>query len=391
MPTFETPDSPVTVPLKAQIVKGQTLHVGQAAFTVTNKSGQTVTAHLTVVPQGNAKAEWLQIQGEPERDFAGNQTQKVVVNITAPTGTPPGDYKFYECVSNNNDRDNDFTNSAVVTFNVPPPEVVKPGVPWWVWVIAGVVVLAIIVVLAIVLWPSGKVSVPNVSTGQIAYADAAKQITDAQLKPVEADVESTTVAAGNVISQDPTAGTEVAKDSNVTLTVAKAAAPPPPPPPAQKFPVPDVASQGFSVDHAQGVLDASGFTSTTQNVAPQGKTPGTVVGQNPAAGAEVTADQKSVMLNVDPGVAVPDISSTKNFSFQAAYNRLHAVGLEIGGQSCAQDAAHVGMIVAQGTATGTMVAKGQGIAVTIGQQLCIHFIPRPILLNQGVLHVMPHH
>ncbi|HWA89856.1 MAG TPA: PASTA domain-containing protein [Rhizomicrobium sp.] len=369
MPTFQVLDTTASVPLKPQIVKGQTIHVGQAVFTVNNLSGQTVTAHLSAVAQGNAKAEWLKLQGDPERNFAGSETQKVTVDIAAPTGTPPGEYKFLECVSNNNDRDNDYTNSAIVTFTVPPTEQPKPGIPWWVWLIVAGVVLAIGIVLAIVLWPSGKVAVPNVSTGQIAYADAQKQITDAGLTEDKVEQESPQTA-GNVIAQDPAAGTEVDKGSLVHLTVAKAA---PPPTPAPTVAVPDVTGQ--TTDHAKGVLDANGFAYTTTNVAPQGKTPGTVASETPAAGTQVTLDKKSVVLGIDPGVTVPNVV---NAMLSGAVNSLNAnfqVSVSVQSDGGAND-----QIVSLTPAAGTVVAKGSKLAVVVHGPKCV---PGPRVLCLG--------
>ncbi len=85
-------------------------------------------------------------------------------------------------------------------------------------------------------------------------------------------------------------------------------------------------------------------------------------------------------------MAVPDVSSTMSLGFQTAYNKLHAVGLGIGSQSCKLDPVHADVIVGQAVTAGTAVAKGTDIGVTIGQKNCIVFIPKLITrINPGLV------
>lgn len=364
MPSFEIPDGATSVKLKAQTAGGQTFNTGPATFSVTNKSGQSLTGRLSMEPQGNSKAEWFEILGEKERNFAGSETQKITVNVKTPATVPAGDYKARFRVVNVSDPDNDFTESPVVTFTVPAADAPKGGIPWWVWLIVAAVVVAIIVVLAIVFWPSSKVTVPNVSKGDMTYAAASDQLKASALTVApEIDEPSTAAPPGNVFKQDPAADSSVDKNTEVKLTVAQA----PAPPPVITVEVPDVSSQGYSYDHAQGVLEAKGFTASKQVVAAQGKTPGTVVAQNPAALAQVPETQKAVTLSVDPGVTVPDISSAMNLTFQSAFNTLRGAGLEMGSQSCRLDSAHPDKVVGQSPAAGgNPVAKGSTVNVVIG-------------------------
>jgi beta-lactam-binding protein with PASTA domain len=83
-------------------------------------------------------------------------------------------------------------------------------------------------------------------------------------------------------------------------------------------------------------------------------------------------------------VVVPDISSQKNKSFEAAYNELRGKGLIVGNQSCVVDPAHVDMVVSQNPVAGTSVAPGAEIAVSMGAQLCHINWPRWEIIN-GVI------
>lgn len=369
MPSFEIPDGPATVALTDQTVKGKPVRAGTATFSVTNKTSQPLACHLDVQPQGDAKAEWFEIMGEAQRNFAVSETQKIAVNIQVPQTATPGDYRFRFRAVNVNDPDNDYTESPVATFAVvAASDRGKKPFPWWI-VIVGAVVLLLIVggVVAWLLIPGGKVTVPDVSTKGLTYDAAAQQITDAGLAPQQSPTQATTGTPGTVVDQDPKPDAQVDKSTTVTLTVAAS---------APTIEVPDVSSQGYSFDEAKGFLSAKGFTATRHEVAAQGKPPDTVLAQTPAGHAMVPESTKDVTLDVDPGVKVPDISSGRNLTFQQAYNTLHGVGLNIGRQNCRYDPAHAGNVVGQNPAAGAFLAKGKDVAVDMASAaLCIHFIP----------------
>jgi len=380
MPSFEIPDGPATTALKPQNVKGQTVRAGSATFSVTNKSGQPLAGRVSILPQGDAKAAWFEIGGEKERSFAASETQKISVDIKAPANAPVGDYKFRLRVVNVNDPDNDYTDSPVVTFNVPAVDG-PPPFPWWILAVVGAVLLVVVVggVIAYVVFSGpGQVQVPDVVTAGMTYDKAAAQISTAGLNPVQNPTPATSGTPGNVVDENPKAGTQVDAGSTVTLTVAKAA-PPPPPPSTPMVTVPDVSTQGYAYAEAKGILEANQFVVTEAMVAATGKAPGTVIAQSPAANTQIAANNKAITLSVDPGVSVPDVSSGMNLTFQSAYNSLHYVGLEIGQQFCKVDPAHVNLVLGQNPGTGTVVAKGSNVALTLGAANCFIFIPHKFI------------
>src|SRR3954470_4262451 len=109
MPSFEIPDGPTTVALKTEAG----FHKANAVFGVTNKTGEGLTARFSVQVQGSGKAEWYQIQGEPERPVAAGETQTVTVVAKIPATTPGGQHRIKLRATNVNDPDNDTTDSAV--------------------------------------------------------------------------------------------------------------------------------------------------------------------------------------------------------------------------------------------------------------------------------------
>jgi hypothetical protein len=122
------------------------------SITVTNSTSRPLRGVVKVKPLGNTQAQWLKIDGETERDFPAGGTHQFTVIFnkpkTAPTpaATQPAEsFQFRVDAISATNPDEDFTEGPVVTVEI-PEVVVKPKtkVPWWVWLIIGLVVLAII-------------------------------------------------------------------------------------------------------------------------------------------------------------------------------------------------------------------------------------------------------
>lgn len=373
MPSFEIPDGPTTISLKSQMVKGQSIRTGTAVFSVTNKSGQPLAGRLSAQPQGDAKADWFEVQGEKERPFAAAETQKITVNVKAPPGVKVGDYKFRFRAVNVNDPDNDYTDSAVVTFNV--AEVIKPPPPKFpVWAIV-VAVLAVVLVgggvgLAIWRpWETKTVAVPDV-VGK-TYSQAQSIVSDAGLVAAKTDDTTPGKPPGTVVSESPAKGSQLDKGSTVTLAVAKG------------MTVPDVRNKSFDAAHQQ-LVDA-GFTvaDTPQTGAPSGAAPNTVIDSVPTKGATVSAGQ-TITLVIDPGVTVPSVVGSTLGSVASNLNANFKVTVSV-----QHDGGETDVIASQNPASGT-VAKGSPLALTVHGPLCQFgrfCLLRPEVLN---LYMQPH-
>jgi hypothetical protein len=219
MPSFEIPDGPTAVALK----KEGGFHNGNAVFGVTNKTGEGLTARFSVQVQGDGKAEWYQVQGEPERPVAAGENQTVTVVAKIPAATPPGQHRIKLRAINVNDPDNDSTDSAVATVTIPAAGPVTPPpkkpFPWWIIAVAaGVLVLVIGVVIAVVVIGGGS-KIPDV-VGQ-PYAEAAKALEKAGYKSSKrVDKETGDKPPETVLAQMPLAGAKAKKTEAIELTVA---------------------------------------------------------------------------------------------------------------------------------------------------------------------------
>jgi serine/threonine-protein kinase len=122
----------------------------------------------------------------------------------------------------------------------------------------------------------GSSVVPNLVGSTKASAES--QLTDKHLTFTETTASSA-APAGQVISQDPAAGTTVAQGSNVKLVLSL----------GDQILVPNVQNRGYSQDTAIGILQQAGFTQIsavpllTNNPADVGK----VIGQDPDPGKAV--------------------------------------------------------------------------------------------------------
>jgi serine/threonine-protein kinase len=438
MPSFEIPDGPTTVALKTEAG----FHKGNAVFGVTNKTGEGLTARFSVQVQGNGKAEWYSIQGEPERPVAAGENQTVTVVAKVPATAPAGQHRIKLRATNVNDPDNDSTDSAAAIITIPavvkPPPAKKKPFPWWILAVGGgVLVLVIGVIIAVVVMGGGP-KVPNVvgmdynaavaalkEKGYAAGPEVKEPAPDKPLdkvfkqdpeggkkvKPEGIVVQLTvagvpTVAVPSVTGLDyPTAVAaleksgfkagpaieEVSNDKGPGLVfkqepAADAQADPKTTEVAltvavgETVEVPSVAGKPFVA--AQALLEDRGFTVASPAVGkPSGQQPDVVLVQNPAG--DTKAPKGSVVnLTIDPGVVVPNLLSPQIGGI-AGIQTLKNAGVDIGtiGSSCSGTP---NMIVGQSIEPKTKVALGTRVNITIasatsGVTLCRAIVDTKIL------------
>jgi beta-lactam-binding protein with PASTA domain len=417
MPSFEIPDGPTTVALKTEAG----FHKGNAVFGVTNKTGEGLTSRFSVQVQGNGKAEWYSIQGEPERPVAAGETQTVTVVAKIPAATPAGQHRIKLRATNVNDPDNDSTESAVATVTIPAvakqPTTKKPF-PWWIIAVAaGVLVLVIGVIIAVVVMGGGP-KVPKV-VGLDYPAAVAELKKKGYAAAPEVKEPAPDKPLGKVFKQEPEAGKKA--DPKIVIVKLIVAGVPTiavpsvagldypsavaaleksgfkvgpaieevsseqalglvfkqePAADAQADPktaevkltvavgetatVPNVA--GRPLVAAQALLEDRGFTVSSGVGQATGQQPDAVIAQTPAG--ETTAPKGSVVtLTVDPGVVVPNLLSPQ-VDGVAGIQALKNAGLDIGsiGYTCRGTPR---MIVSQSVPPNTKVAGGSRVSISI--------------------------
>ncbi len=138
-------------------IKADAAGKASAIFTVTNTTNKPLRGIAQAKAQGNTRQEWLDVEGESERDFSAGGTQQFTVNFSKPAasaspGTPPAEtYSFRLDVASSANPDEYFTEGPTVKVVTTPAPVIaaKKAFPWWI-VIVAVIVLAL--VTAGILW-----------------------------------------------------------------------------------------------------------------------------------------------------------------------------------------------------------------------------------------------
>jgi eukaryotic-like serine/threonine-protein kinase len=145
-----------------------------------------------------------------------------------------------------------------------------------------------------------QVAVPDVTS--LSSESAQQQLRDAGLTPAVREQPSEDVDEGDVISQDPAAGTEVDSKATVTITVSTG---------VEKVAVPDVT--GLPAREASRQLRKAGLVATPRDRAVTDPTQdGVVLEQRPGSGELERGDSVVLVIGIlqqpatDPGTLTPD-------------------------------------------------------------------------------------
>jgi serine/threonine-protein kinase len=200
-----------------------------------------------------------------------------------------------------------------------------------------------------------KVTVPDV-TGKDG-TEASQILTQAGLVPNLVPVESDEVDEGLVVSQDPAANTEVAKNSQVTIQVSTGNG---------ALAVPNVA--GRSEADARSTLAGMGFTNVQKQEQASDSVPaGNVISTDPAAGSQVNPTEP-VVLVVSTGASKVAVPNVQNLSEANARSALEGVGLTANVQTqSVLNPTQDGIVITQSPSAGSMVDKGSAVTIFVGE------------------------
>ena len=222
---------------------------------------------------------------------------------------------------------------------------------WWLWLLA-LLVIAALAVGAFVLLGGKRVDVPSV-VGKTSR-EAADTLHARGLEVAFVNEVSDKVPRGEVISQDPGAGSRVKEGSTVTAQVSAGLG---------TATVPPV--EGLGESEAQDAITKAGFNSKVTRAYSDTVGKGQVISQSPAPGTEITKG-RTVNLTVSrgkQGVAVPKLTG---LSRDDAESQLQDLGLssKVTEQESAQEP---GTVLSQNPAAGTTVEKGAVVALTVAK------------------------
>ena len=136
------------------------------------------------------------------------------------------------------------------------------------------------------------VSVPDLSN--LTPSRARQELEDAGLKlGSRTEQSSSQVSRGQIISQNPSAGTEAEEGSSVDITVISG---------PRQTRIPNVV--GSYVDEAIAAIWNAGFGYTVEYVQ-SGQPAGTVISTNPAGGTQLDPNTRSVTIRASEGAPEP--------------------------------------------------------------------------------------
>ena len=188
------------------------------------------------------------------------------------------------------------------------------------------------------------VVVPNVEG--VTQPAATATITDAKfLMGTVTQQTSNTVAAGNVISQDPASGSSAAEGSPVNLVISLG---------LRMVAVPN--AEGLTQDDATTAL--TGAKLKVGNISQQTSdtvATGNVVSQDPASGSSV-AEGSPVNLMISSGPQMVTVPNVEGLTQAAATTTIIGAKLKVG---------TVGKIISQDPARGSSVAQGSSVTLVI--------------------------
>jgi eukaryotic-like serine/threonine-protein kinase len=166
------------------------------------------------------------------------------------------------------------------------------------WTLFALVVLGVVIAVAFLLLDSGGQTYPVPYVVGKTQAQATSAVQQAHLNPQVTQQNSSTVAKGVVISTNPSYGTNVPANSNVTLVVSTG---------PKQVQVPSVVGQPQT--QAQQTLQGAGFNVNTvtdkHSTAPAGQ----VISQSPGGGATVNPGSTVTIHVSGGGTGVPSVTN----------------------------------------------------------------------------------
>jgi serine/threonine-protein kinase len=215
------------------------------------------------------------------------------------------------------------------------------------------VLLALLAAAAIGAWwyftQSDTTTVPTVEGLTLDRA-----VTRLEEENLKSDIvtQPNDAAEGTVFRQDPSPGTEVDEGSTVQLLVSGG---------PESGPVPNAV--GLPESQARDRLVAAGFQVESRQVFSEDE-PGTVVAQDPAAGADA-ADGSTVTINVSKGSAQVDVPNVVGMNRSEAEAEIESAKLVANAVVVPSDEPE-GTVVAQNP-TGGQLRQGETVRINVSQ------------------------
>ncbi len=199
----------------------------------------------------------------------------------------------------------------------------------------------------------GEGVVPDVAGDPADRAE--EQIRAAGFTPVISEVYSSVHQAGFAVGTTPKSGTDVEKDTKITLKISKG---------PQQVTVPNVL--GLSESSADKALTSAGFR-VDHSYRVSSKSPGKVLGQDPSSGASASIGS-SVQITIDQAPKKVKVPNAVGQSQSQGDRTLQNAGLDaVYATRIVTNRSQDGIVLAMSPGAGSTVTQGTNVALTIGK------------------------
>ncbi len=204
-------------------------------------------------------------------------------------------------------------------------------------------------------WSTSEIDVPDVTGRQMALAKQLLETQNLRVKVIE--TFDSKVAAGQVASQSPAAGSRVKEQRVVTIYVSRG---------GEELTLPDL--KGLSRRAAEEKLQKLGLSVGSVYEKESDSDFGTILGQEPAPGVKI-AKGKSVDLTISRGkqvrmVRVPDLTGG---TVETARTSLSSLKLKVGAVTKETSKQAKGTIISQVPAGGSTAEEGSEIDFVVAE------------------------
>jgi serine/threonine-protein kinase len=236
-----------------------------------------------------------------------------------------------------------------------PPDRSRPMWPW----LVGAGVLVAVLLGAWLLYQPIKDSLQGSETVAVPYvvgisqALAVNEITDAGLTPQVRRVSNSDVEEGVVISQNPTEGTRVDKETVVRIDVSSG---------KPEVTIPSVVGQ--SAEDAVAELTRAGLVAQVVEINSD-RDEGTVTAQSPGAGI-VVVEGTQVRINVSKGPRPVTVPSVVGLPYDQAASELQQAGFQVSRIDEESDQA-AGIVTRQTPSGGSDSSRGSTVTVYVSK------------------------
>lgn len=234
----------------------------------------------------------------------------------------------------------------------PHPEDEGPGRRWWLFALAALLAVGILLALLLLL-RGDRVTVPNVVGSDLATAQARLQ---SEGFSVDTVARTSDRPVREVLGQDPEPGARADEGSVVTLTISDGPG---------RATVPDV--EGQSEREATRRLEDAGFEVRSRDRSSGSVRRGDVIGTQPGAGSQVERGSTIVLL-VSSGprrAAVPDVVGQTE---QAARAALTGAGFTVTAEQREDEDAEPGTVLSQSPSGGEQADEGSAVTIVLAQE-----------------------